>query len=134
MRSAPRHQRRRRSSLSNVGSDERKIPVKRPRRQEIQDAVEGAANAGMERLARGEGEPLDDWPDGPPEGDSEAMEHYLAAFRDWHEKHVGPVTDADFQRVRADHGLTRPRRRARETLRPASSGGSRLARNPKPGC
>ena len=105
MRSAPR-QRRRRSSLSNVCSDERKIPVKRPSRQQIQDALQGAANARMERLARGEREPLDDWPDGPPEGDSEAMEHYLAAFRDWHEKNVGPVTDADIQRVRADHGLT----------------------------
>ena len=65
----------------------------------------GAANARTERLARGEREPLDDWPDGPPEGDSEAMKHYLAAFRDWHQKHVGPVTDAEFQRVRADHGL-----------------------------
>ncbi len=80
--------------------------MKRPSRQQIQDALQGAANARMERLACGEREPLDDWPDGPPEGDSEAMEHYLAAFRDWHEKHVGPVTDADFQRVRADHGLT----------------------------
>src|SRR5215469_11083620 len=83
--------------------------MKRPGRQQIQDALEGAARARMERLARGEREPLDDWPDGPREGDSEAMEHYLAALRDWHEKHVGPVTDAEFQRVRA-RGLHNRRR------------------------
>ena len=80
--------------------------MKPPDRQQTQAALEGAARARTQLLAPGEREPLDDWPDGPPEGDSEAMEHYLAAFRDWHEKHVGPVTDAEFQRVRADHGLT----------------------------
>lgn len=45
-------------------------------------------------------------PDGPPDGDSEAMERYLAAFRKWHEKHVGPVSDAEYNRVRAEHGQT----------------------------
>ena len=80
--------------------------MKRPGRPQTHDAAEGAARARAERLAPGEREPVDDWPDGPPEGDSQAMEHDLAAFRDWHEKHVGPVTDAEFQRVRAEHGLT----------------------------
>jgi hypothetical protein len=34
------------------------------------------------------------------------MERYLAAFREWHEKRVGPVSDAEYDRVRAGHGLT----------------------------
>lgn len=34
------------------------------------------------------------------------MERDLSAFREWHEKHVGPVSDAEFNHVRADHGLT----------------------------
>lgn len=75
-------------------------------RQQTIDAREGAAKARREPLAPDEREPFDDWPDGPPpDGGKEAMEHYLAAFREWHETHVGPVTDADFQRVRAEHGL-----------------------------
>ena len=75
-------------------------------RQQRTDALEKAARERMEREARGEREPLDDWPDGPPDGDSQAMECYLAAFREWHEKHVGPVSDAEYNRVRAEHGLT----------------------------
>ena len=75
-------------------------------RQQRADALEKAARERVEREARGEREPLDDWPDGPPDGDSQAMERYLAAFREWHEKHVGPVSDAEYNRVRTEHGLT----------------------------
>ena len=75
-------------------------------RQQRTDALEKAARERMEREARAERELLDDWPDGPPDGDSQAMERYLAAFREWHEKHVGPVSDAEYNRVRAEHGVT----------------------------
>jgi hypothetical protein len=76
--------------------------MKRPTRQEKRDALERAAKA---RLARGEQEPLDEFPDGPPHGDPAAMERYLAAFREWHDTHAGPVTRAEWQRARAGHGL-----------------------------
>jgi hypothetical protein len=68
-------------------------------------ALEKAAEERSEREARGESEPLDEWPDGPPEGDAEAIERYLVALRQWHERHVGPVTDAEWLQVRSDHGL-----------------------------
>ena len=80
-----------------------------PRRltsSQISDALEGAARARREREARGGREPLDDWPDGPPPaGDREAMERYLAALRQWQEAHAGPVTEAEWQAARAEHGL-----------------------------
>lgn len=82
------------------------LPKRVPRRQ-MRDALENAARERMEREARGEHEPQDEWPDGPPpQEDTDATERYLAAFREWHEKHVGPVSDAEYNRVRADHGLT----------------------------
>jgi hypothetical protein len=56
--------------------------MKRPTRQEKRDALERAAKA---RLPRGEQEPIDEFPDGPPHGDAAAMERYLAAFRQWHD-------------------------------------------------
>jgi hypothetical protein len=80
---------------------------KRVPRQQMRDALENAARERTEREARGEHEPLEDWPDGPPpQEDIGATERYLAAFRAWHEKHIGPVSDAEYKRVRADHGLT----------------------------
>ena len=80
---------------------------KRVPRQQIRDALENAVRERTEREARGEHEPLGDWPDGPPpQEDIDATERYLAAFRAWHEKRVGPVSDAEYKRVRADHGLT----------------------------
>ena len=56
-------------------------------------ALEKARTERLAREARGETEPLDEWPDGPPEGDDEAMGRYNAALRRWHEKHVGPAGD-----------------------------------------
>lgn len=73
-------------------------------RQQRQEALEKAMQARREREARGEREPLDDWPDGPPEGDETDMEAYLIALRQWHENHVGPVTDDEWRQVRRDHG------------------------------
>ena len=78
--------------------------MKRPASQQIQDARDGAARARRE-LARGEREPLEDFPGGPPKGDSDSMEAYLATFREWHEAHVGPISRAEWHRVRAEHGL-----------------------------
>ena len=80
---------------------------KRVPRQQMRDALENAVRERMEREARGEHEPVGGWPDGPiPQEDTDATERYLVAFRTWHEKHVGPVSDAEYKRVRADHGLT----------------------------
>jgi hypothetical protein len=76
--------------------------MKRPTRQEKRDALERAAKA---RLARGEQEALDEFPDGPPHGDAVAMERYLAAFRECHDTRAGPVTRAEWHRARAGHGL-----------------------------
>lgn len=83
------------------------ITMKRPMisKEQRQAALEKAVRARQEREARGEREPLDEWPDGPPEGDAEAMERYLVAFRQWHERHVGPVTEAEWLQVRSDYGL-----------------------------
>lgn len=55
------------------------------------DALEKARKERLERQAQGETEPLDEWPDGPPDGDDEAMERYNAALRQWHEEHIGPA-------------------------------------------
>jgi hypothetical protein len=54
-------------------------------------ALEKAAAQRLEREARGKREPLDEWPEGPPEGDPAAIERYSAAFRQWYEAHVGPA-------------------------------------------
>jgi len=54
-------------------------------------ALERAASQRRERENRGEREPLDEWPDGPPIGDPKATERFDAALRQWHETHVGPV-------------------------------------------
>jgi dihydroorotase-like cyclic amidohydrolase len=49
---------------------------------------------------------LDDWPDGrPPAEDKEAMESYLSALRQWQEARVAPVTEAEWQAARTEHGL-----------------------------
>ena len=62
--------------------------------------------ARRERETRGEQELLGDWPDGPPPaGDKQAMERYLFALRHRHEAHAGPVTEAEWQAARAEHGL-----------------------------
>ena len=82
------------------------MPLPRLTRSQIADALEGAARARREREVRGEREPLEDWPDGPPPaGDKEAMERYLSALRQWHEAHAGAVTEAEWQAVRAQHEL-----------------------------
>lgn len=81
------------------------MPLPQPTRSQITDALEKAAKARREREARGEREPLDEWPDGPPVGDRDAMERYLLAFRRWHEEHVRPVTEAEWQAAKAGHGL-----------------------------
>jgi hypothetical protein len=75
------------------GAKEVTITMTLPRltKKQRMDALEKAARERREREARGEREPLDEWPDGPPEGDEEAMERYNAAFRQWHEAHVGPI-------------------------------------------
>ncbi len=65
----------------------------RPTKQQVTAALEKARAERLKREARGETEPLDEWPDGPPEGDEEAMERYNAAFRQWYEKQVGPAGD-----------------------------------------
>jgi len=62
-------------------------------KQQRMAALEMAAQARRERGARGEREPLDEWPDGPPEGDEEATKRWNAATRQWHQKHVGPLED-----------------------------------------
>ena len=56
-----------------------KIP--RITRQQRQDAMEKARISRLEREARGERDPLEEWPDGPPEGDAEAMARYEEALR-----------------------------------------------------
>ena len=81
------------------------MAIPRLTKQQMTDALEKARAERLDREARGEREPLDEWPDGPPEGDAEAMERYLAAFRQWHESDVGPVTEAEWRKVRADHGV-----------------------------
>jgi hypothetical protein len=60
-------------------------------KEQRQAALEKAAAQRLEREARGEREPLDEWPEGPPQGDPEAMERYNTAFRQWYEAHVGPA-------------------------------------------
>jgi hypothetical protein len=75
-------------------------------RQLRQEALERAMQARREREARSEREALDEWPDGPPEGDEKAMERYLIALRQWHQNHVSPVSDVEWRQVRADHGLS----------------------------
>ncbi len=60
-------------------------------REQRQSALEKAAIQRRERESRGEREPLDEWPDGPPTGDPEAMQRFDAALRRWYETHVGPV-------------------------------------------
>jgi hypothetical protein len=74
-------------------------------KQQRIDALNRASQQRREHEARGETDPLDEWPDGPPEWDPEAMKRFLVALRQWHELHVGPVTETEWLRARADHGL-----------------------------
>ena len=67
------------------------MAIPRLTKQQMTDALEKARAQRLDREARGEPEPLDEWPDGPPAGDAEAMERYNAALRQWHEAHIGPV-------------------------------------------
>lgn len=52
-------------------------------RETMRAALERAASERREREARGEREPLDDWPDGPPLGDAEGERRYYAALQEW---------------------------------------------------
>jgi hypothetical protein len=70
--------------------DAGKLP--RLNRQQRGAALEKARADRLEREARGEHEPLDEWPDGPPEGDEEAMARYTQALRQWYERHADPPT------------------------------------------
>jgi len=69
------------------------VPFPKPTKQQITGALEKARQEWLAREARGETEPLDEWPDGPPEGDDGAMARYDAALRQWHQKNVGPTED-----------------------------------------
>lgn len=67
-------------------------------REQRAEALEKARAARLERLARGEREPIDDWPEPPPPEDEEGTARYNEAFRQWHEKHIGPWPEARRQR------------------------------------
>ena len=67
------------------------ITMKPISKEQRQAALEKAQAQRLEREASGEREPLDEWPDGPPQGDPEAMERYNAALRTWYEAHIGPA-------------------------------------------
>jgi hypothetical protein len=60
-------------------------------KEQRQAALENAQAQRLERETRGEREPVDEWPDGPPLDDPEAMKRYEAAIRQWYEAHVGPA-------------------------------------------
>jgi hypothetical protein len=70
--------------------DAGKLP--RLNRQQMGAALEKARADRQEREARGEHGPLDEWPDGRPEGDEQAMARYTQALRQWHERHPDPPT------------------------------------------
>jgi hypothetical protein len=54
-------------------------------RQQMNAALEKAARERRDREARGDRTDalLDEWPDGPPLGDEQAMLRYSAALRQW---------------------------------------------------
>jgi hypothetical protein len=56
-------------------------------RQQMREALDKARAARLDREARGEHNPLDEWPDGPPLGDDEAMARWEVAFGEWQETH-----------------------------------------------
>jgi hypothetical protein len=78
--------------------DAGKLP--RLNRQQMGAALEKARADRQEREARGEHEPLDEWPDGPPESDEQSMARYTQALRQWHERHADPPTPLSSANVR----------------------------------
>jgi hypothetical protein len=62
------------------------MTLRRLTKQQGMAALEKARQERLAREAGGETSPLDEWPDGPPLGDDEAMNRYNAAFRQWHEE------------------------------------------------
>jgi hypothetical protein len=59
------------------------MPPPRLTKQQMHDALERARHDRLEREARGEPDPLDQWPDGPPTDDPLAMKQFETALREF---------------------------------------------------